>query len=77
LPLCLINQFRRLANCYFLLIAVIQFLPAISPLDPWTGISPLMFVISISMLREAVEDYFRYRSDKETNSSKVTVMRDA
>ena len=23
LPLCLLNQFRRLANCYFLLIAVI------------------------------------------------------
>lgn len=46
------------------MIAVVQSISIISPLNPATAIAPLAFVIAVSMIREAIEDYIRYRSDK-------------
>ena len=68
IPFSLFIQFRRLANIYFLVIAVLQSISYISPLQPFSAVAPLVFVISVSMIREAIEDYLRYRSDKESNS---------
>ena len=45
-------------------IAILQSIPAISPLNPLTAIFPLMFVLFISMAREGYEDFQRYKSDK-------------
>ena len=72
LPLSLLGQFKRYANIYFLLMAILQCIPTISPLNPISSIAPLVFVISLSMIREGYEDYARYKSDIETNSSKCT-----
>lgn len=76
LPHCLFNQLRRVANFYFLLITILQSIPAVSPLSPETAILPLAFVIGISMVREAYEDYQRYKSDNETNKAPVFVLKD-
>jgi hypothetical protein len=59
----LLVQFKRLANIYFLLIAVLQSISVISPLSPATAWVPLIVVLAISMLREGYEDYQRYKSD--------------
>lgn len=67
LPLSLLIQFARVANVYFLIIAVLQSIPAISPLSPYTAYLPLLFVLSASMIREGIEDFRRYRSDKRIN----------
>lgn len=56
LPLSLFNQFKRYANIYFLIVAILQSIPAISPLNPLSAIAPLVFVISLSMIREGYED---------------------
>jgi magnesium-transporting ATPase (P-type) len=64
LPMGLINQFHRFSNVYFLIIAILQSIKAISPLNPATAILPLIFVLAVSMLREGFEDYGRYKSDK-------------
>lgn len=48
-------QFKRLANVYFLVTAVLQFIPAISPLSPVSAVAPLIFVLVVSLLRAAVE----------------------
>ena len=72
LPLSLLGQFKRYANIYFLAMAVLQCIPIISPISPISSIAPLVFVISLSMVREGFEDYSRYKSDIETNSSKST-----
>ncbi|CAG9321794.1 unnamed protein product [Blepharisma stoltei] len=74
-PRCLFEQFKKLANIYFLAIAVLQSIPQISPLTPFTAIFPLVFVLAVAMIREGVEDYFRYKSDKEVNSVPVNVYR--
>ena len=47
----LILQFKRFANIYFLIIAILQTIPAISPLGPLTAWGPLIVVLGISMIR--------------------------
>lgn len=69
LPFSLFIQFRRVANIYFLVTAILQSISYISPLHPFSAIAPLVFVLSVSMIREGIEDYLRYRSDKEINSA--------
>ena len=57
LPKSLYIQFLKVSNFYFLTIAVMQCFPTISPLNPLVSILPLIFVLSASLLREAIEDY--------------------
>jgi phospholipid-translocating P-type ATPase (flippase) len=76
LPLAILFQFRRFANLYFLMIAVLQSIPVISPLNPITAILPLAFVISLSVVREAIEDYARFRSDQAANNAPALVLRE-
>ena len=35
---------------------------------------PLCFVVGLSMIKDAYEDYVRFRSDSEENSRKVHVL---
>ena len=69
----LLSQFKRLSNCYFLIIAILQSLPQISPLHPFSAIAPLIFVLALSMLREGIEDRSRHKSDNEINSDKCMI----
>ena len=76
LPKALLFQFYRLANDYFLIIAIIQCIGVISPLGPSTAIAPLFFVISVSLIREGIEDYDRHKYDNQLNSEPVTVFKE-
>ena len=71
LPKALLYQFIRLANIYFVFIAIIQSIPIISPLGAASAIAPLVFVLTVSLIREAVEDLKRRQLDNEQNSNKV------
>ena len=61
-------EFTKITNLYFLLIAIIQFIPIMSPMDSTSGVMPLLVVVGVSMIREGIEDYNRYRSDVQQNS---------
>lgn len=74
LPKSLLYQFARFANVYFLVTAVIQSIPYVSPLNPFSAILPLIFVLGVSMVREGAEDYSRYRTDCHINDSKATIL---
>ena len=74
LPLSTFNQFRRLANCYFLMIAILCCTP-ISPYAPITSIAPVVFVVMVGVVREGVEDYYRYLSDRENNGKLALALR--
>ena len=76
LPKSLIIQFARLPNIYFLATAIIQSIPIISPLASASAIFPLVFVLSVSMIRELVEDLSKNKYDKLNNKEIVTVYRD-
>ena len=73
LPKALLYQFMRLANIYFLFIAIIQSIPIISPLGAMSAIAPLVVVLSVSLIREAIEDYNKGKLDKEQNNEPVEV----
>ena len=50
-PLAFLYQFKRLANVYFLFVAILQSFPILSPFAAYTAWSPLAVVIGISLLR--------------------------
>ncbi|CAH4036167.1 unnamed protein product [Pieris brassicae] len=75
-PLFLFEQFRRYSNCFFLLIALLQQIPDVSPTGRWTTLTPLVLILTVSALKEIVEDYKRHRADEETNRRKVEVLRE-
>ncbi|XP_071694162.1 probable phospholipid-transporting ATPase 4 [Rutidosis leptorrhynchoides] len=72
LPKSLFEQFRRVANLYFLLVAVLS-LTFSAPFSRLSLIAPLVFVVGISILKEAVEDWNRFLQDLDVNSRKVKV----
>ncbi|KAL5579444.1 hypothetical protein UlMin_011886 [Ulmus minor] len=72
LPKALFEQFRRVANVYFLLAAIIS-ITAVSPFSPVSMIAPLAFVVGLSMAKEALEDWRRFLQDMKVNLRKVSV----
>ena len=76
IPKGLLYQFSRLSNIYFLFTAIIQSIPLISPLTSLTAIIPLIFVLGVSMIREAIEDLSRKNYDNLNNKEEVIVLRD-
>lgn len=72
----LFKQITKPLIIYFILLSLLQSLPLISPLNPFTSITPLLFIISISMIREAFEDLERHKVDLELNSSKCEIWKD-
>ena len=72
LPLNLMNQYKKAANCYFTVIAYLQTVDLITNTSGKAVILfPLIVVISISMLKDAFEDYKRAKADKVENNRKV------
>jgi len=72
LPKALFEQFRRVANIYFLLAACLSASP-ISPFSPLSMIAPLAFVVGLSMVKEALEDSRRFFQDVKVNRRKVSL----
>ena len=66
-PLSLIYQFKRAANVYFLVITILTIMP-FSPKRPASMIGTFSMVLIFTMLKEAYEDYQRYKSDRELNN---------
>ncbi|XP_047307394.1 probable phospholipid-transporting ATPase 4 [Impatiens glandulifera] len=69
-PKALFEQFRRVANVYFLLTAALS-LTDIAPFSAVSMIAPLAFVIGLSMAKEALEDSRRFIQDMKVNTRKA------
>ncbi|CAI7795274.1 unnamed protein product [Closterium sp. NIES-53] len=74
LPRGLFEQFRRVANLYFLFHACVSLTP-LSSISPMATVPPLVFVVGLAMAKELWEDIKRGSSDYETNKRKATVIR--
>lgn len=73
-PKNLYEQFHRVANFYFLLIIILQFIPAISNVSPWIAMMPLTVIVCATAVKDALEDWKRHRSDNKVNYAKVRVL---
>ncbi|KAJ7549483.1 hypothetical protein O6H91_07G055400 [Diphasiastrum complanatum] len=75
LPKNLWEQFSRFMNKYFLLIAVLQLWPLITPVNPASTWGPLILIFSVSASKEAWDDCSRYKLDKQANERSVWVVK--
>ncbi|EFA86147.1 P-type ATPase [Heterostelium album PN500] len=76
IPKNLYEQFRRAANFYFLIIAIVQVIPfGLSPINPYTTIAPLIFVLAVTAVKEGVEDMKRRQSDNKINNLPAKVLK--
>ena len=68
-------QFTKVANFYFLVVAILQMIPGLSTTGTYTTIVPLLIFVGISMGKEGFDDWRRYRLDKEENNRDAWVLR--
>ncbi|XP_048187660.1 probable phospholipid-transporting ATPase IM [Perognathus longimembris pacificus] len=76
LPVNLFEQFQRVANAYFLFLLILQLIPEISSLTWFTTIVPLILVITMTAVKDAMDDYFRHKSDNQVNNRQSEVLLD-
>lgn len=73
LPKSLFEQFRRVANLYFPLVAMLSLTP-FTPFFPLRLIVPLVFVVGVNLVKEGVEDWCRLLKERVVNSRTVKVL---
>lgn len=74
LPLTLYEQFKFFFNLYFLLVALSQAIPALRIGYLSSYVVPLVFVLTITLFKEAADDIQRRRRDSEQNSQCYTII---
>ncbi|KAA8589730.1 hypothetical protein FQN60_013095 [Etheostoma spectabile] len=67
LPKNLFEQFHRFANVYFVFIALLNFVPVVNAFQPELALAPVVFILSVTAIKDLWEDYRRHRSDREIN----------
>uniref|UniRef100_A0A8C5GFN2 Phospholipid-transporting ATPase n=1 Tax=Gouania willdenowi TaxID=441366 RepID=A0A8C5GFN2_GOUWI len=72
-PKNLFEQFRRIANFYFLVIFLVQLIID-TPTSPITSGLPLFFVITVTAIKQGYEDWLRHKADCSINESPVDVV---
>nr|GAT54067.1 phospholipid-translocating ATPase [Mycena chlorophos] len=75
LPRNLLEQFRRIANLFFLALAILQFFPEFATVSVGVVILPLIIVLAFTAIKDGWEDFIRHRSDRRTNHSQTLVLR--
>ncbi|EUC67649.1 phospholipid-translocating P-type ATPase [Rhizoctonia solani AG-3 Rhs1AP] len=77
IPKNLYEQFRRIANLYFLALVVLQgklvaVFPIFGAAAPQIAMVPLVVILSITAAKDGIEDYRRASLDDEVNNSAAT-----
>ncbi len=75
LPRTLYKEFSFFFNLYFLLVALSQIIPALRIGYLSTYVAPLVFVLTITLGKEAADDIARRKRDAESNAEAYTVIR--
>ncbi|KAG8918881.1 hypothetical protein FRC01_001607 [Tulasnella sp. 417] len=71
-PKNLYEQFRRVANLYFLVLVVVQVWPIFGAAAPQVAMLPLVVILMATAVKDGVEDYRRSTLDDEVNNSAAT-----
>lgn len=68
LPKNTFEQFSKMANFYFLFMTLLQLVPGLfDAYGAATTLMPLIFVVGVSMIKDAFEDNKRRKQDNEEN----------
>ncbi|XP_013864290.1 probable phospholipid-transporting ATPase VB isoform X2 [Austrofundulus limnaeus] len=68
IPMNLFEQFHRLANIYFVGLAILNFIPVVNAFQPEVALIPICVILSLTALKDAWEDFRRYQSDRRVNN---------
>ncbi|XP_048455998.1 phospholipid-transporting ATPase VD [Rhincodon typus] len=73
IPRNLFEQFHRVANLYFLFIVVLNWVPLVEAFQKEITMLPLVVVLAITGIKDGIEDYRRYKFDKQINNRTTKV----
>uniref|UniRef100_A0A3Q1FTT3 Phospholipid-transporting ATPase n=1 Tax=Acanthochromis polyacanthus TaxID=80966 RepID=A0A3Q1FTT3_9TELE len=73
IPMNLFQQFHRAANLYFLFLALLNWVPVVEAFQKEITMIPLLVVLTVIAIKDALEDYRRHLFDKKVNNSVVQV----
>lgn len=71
IPKNLFEQFRNVANLYFLFLVILQCIPLFGVTEPAVSALPLICILIITAIKDGFEDLKRNQSDDKVNNSKV------
>lgn len=74
IPRNLLEQFRRIANIFFLSLVILQFIPKFVQVSPALASLPLLCVLAITAIKDAYEDVRRHTADYRTNHQSVEIL---
>ncbi|KAI6040739.1 phospholipid-translocating P-type ATPase [Pisolithus marmoratus] len=66
------NKVRTSTNIYFLALVIFQLFSVFGAASPSTAALPVLFILTVTAIKDAVEDYRRAQVDEEVNTSAVT-----
>lgn len=67
-PRNLFEQFHRVANLYFLFLVVLNWVPLVEAFQKEITMLPLVVVLTIIAIKDGLEDYRKYKIDKQINN---------
>lgn len=63
----LFEQFHRFANLYFILVVALNWVPQVQAFGKEIAMIPVIFVLAVTAVKDAFEDFRRYKSDRKIN----------
>ncbi|XP_049888099.1 phospholipid-transporting ATPase VA [Pectinophora gossypiella] len=69
IPKNLFEQFHRIANVYFIFIVLLNWVPQLNAFGKEVAMLPVMFVLTVTAIKDLFEDRRRHLSDKRINNS--------
>lgn len=69
IPMNLFEQFHRLANIYFVGLAILNFIPVVNAFQPEVALIPICVIMALTALKDGWEDFSRYQSDRKLNNT--------
>ncbi|XP_070541924.1 phospholipid-transporting ATPase ID-like isoform X2 [Ptychodera flava] len=74
IPKNLLEQLQRVANIYFIVLLILQLLEWVSSLNPITTALPLVFVLTVTAVKDGYDDIKRHKSDNIVNNRDAEIL---
>ncbi|KAJ3333528.1 hypothetical protein HDU76_007058 [Blyttiomyces sp. JEL0837] len=74
LPKNLFEQFRSIANFYFLSLVILQAFPPFDNVSVGLTAAPIIFIVGVTAVKDAIEDWRRHKSDETVNKAKTYLL---
>ncbi|CAI9731631.1 phospholipid-transporting ATPase VA-like [Octopus vulgaris] len=75
IPKNLFEQFHRLANIFFILVVILNWIPQVQAFGKEIAMVPVIFVLGVTAVKDIFEDFRRGLSDRQINQKTCRVLR--